>query len=94
MDGKRPPGSPRLRWEDNIKTDLKKVVSDGVDWIQLAHNWNQWRAVVNTVMDLRILQKTGNLFSRQRLSASQKKLSSVELVIDWIEVPLYRIFEF
>jgi hypothetical protein len=41
------------RWEDNIKMDLKKQ-DEGVNWIQLARNRLQWRALVNTVMNLRV----------------------------------------
>jgi hypothetical protein len=53
-EGKRPLGRPRRRWVDNIKMDLREIVSDGVDWIDLAQDWDQWRAVVNAVMKLRI----------------------------------------
>jgi hypothetical protein len=48
-EGKRPLGSPRRRWEDNIK-----IVIDGANWIQLAQDRVQWRAFVNTVMNLRV----------------------------------------
>jgi hypothetical protein len=51
---KRPLGRPRRRWVDNIKMDLKEIGSDGVDWIDLAQNRDQWRALVNTVMNLRV----------------------------------------
>jgi hypothetical protein len=40
--------------EDNIKMDLKKTGWGDVDWIDLAHNRDQWRALVNTVMNLRV----------------------------------------
>jgi hypothetical protein len=53
-EGKRPLGRPRRRWEDNIKMDLGEIGIDGVNWIQLAQNRVQWRAFVNTVMNLRI----------------------------------------
>jgi hypothetical protein len=43
-------GRPRDRWEDNIRIDLRQIMSD-VDWIYLAQNRDQWRAVVNTVMN-------------------------------------------
>jgi hypothetical protein len=49
-EGKRPLGRPRCRWVDNIKMDLREIGWDGVDWIDLA----QWRALVNTVMNLRV----------------------------------------
>jgi hypothetical protein len=49
---KRPLGRPRRRWVDNIKIDLRETGWDGMDWINLAEDRNQWRALVNTVMDL------------------------------------------
>jgi hypothetical protein len=52
-EGKRPLGRPRHRLVDNIKMDLREVGWDGVDWIHLAQNRDQWRALVNTVMNLR-----------------------------------------
>jgi hypothetical protein len=45
---------PRRRWVDNIKIDLRETEWDGVDWIELAQDRNQWRGVVNTVMNLRV----------------------------------------
>jgi hypothetical protein len=39
---------------DNIKMDLREIGWDGIDWIDLAQNRNQWRALVNTVMNLRV----------------------------------------
>jgi hypothetical protein len=48
---KRPLGRPRRMWEDNIK--IGEIGWDGVDWIDLAQNRDQWRALVNTVMNLR-----------------------------------------
>jgi hypothetical protein len=50
-DGKRPLGRPRRRWVDNIKMDLREI---GMDWIDLAQNRDQWRALVNTVMNLQV----------------------------------------
>jgi hypothetical protein len=52
-EGKRPLGGPRRRWEDNIKIDLREVGFRGVDCIHLASDRDRWRAVVNTVMNLR-----------------------------------------
>jgi hypothetical protein len=48
-EGKRPLGRPRRRWVDNIRMDLGEIGWDGVDWIDLAKDRNQWRALVNTV---------------------------------------------
>jgi hypothetical protein len=53
-EGKRPLGRPRHRWEDNIKMDIKEIGIDGANWIQLAQDTVQWRAFVNTVMNLRV----------------------------------------
>jgi hypothetical protein len=51
-EGKRPLGRRRRRWADNIKIDLRQIEWDGVDWIDLAQDRDQWRALVNTVMNL------------------------------------------
>jgi hypothetical protein len=39
---------------DNIEIDLREIGWDGVDWIDLAQDRDQWRALMNTVMDLRL----------------------------------------
>jgi hypothetical protein len=53
-DGKRPLGGTRRRWEDNIRMDLREIGWGDMDWIDLAWDRDQWRALVNTVMNLRI----------------------------------------
>jgi hypothetical protein len=53
-ESKRPLGRSRRRWEDNIKMDLREIVFNGANWIQLAQDRAQWRACVNTVMNLRV----------------------------------------
>jgi hypothetical protein len=53
-EGKRPLGRPRHRWVDNIKVDLGEIGWDGRNWIELAQDRDQWRALVNTVMNLRV----------------------------------------
>jgi hypothetical protein len=53
-EGKIPLGRPRRRWVDNIKMDLGEIGWDGRDWIGLAQDRDQWRALVNTVMNLRV----------------------------------------
>jgi hypothetical protein len=42
------------RWEDNIRMDLREIGWEGVDWMQLTQACDQWRALVNTVMNLRV----------------------------------------
>jgi hypothetical protein len=54
-EGKRPLGRPRCRWEDNMKMDLREIWIDVANWIQMAQNRVQWRAFVNTVMNLQVL---------------------------------------
>jgi hypothetical protein len=53
-EGKRPLGRPRLRWANNIKMGLREVGWGGMNWIDLTKNSDQWRALVNTVMSLRV----------------------------------------
>jgi hypothetical protein len=53
-EGKRPLGSPRSMWDDNIKMDLGEIGWGGMDWIDLAQDRDQWRALVNAVMNLRV----------------------------------------
>jgi hypothetical protein len=51
--GKRPHGRPRRRWVGNIKMDLREIGWDRVDWIDMARARDQWRTLVNTVLNLR-----------------------------------------
>jgi hypothetical protein len=53
-ESQRPLGRPRRKWVDNIKMDLREIGWDGVDWIELAQDRDQWRALVTTVMNLRV----------------------------------------
>jgi hypothetical protein len=53
LDWNRPLGRLRCRWEDNIKTDLREIRWEIVDWLYLAQGRDQWRALVKTAMILR-----------------------------------------
>jgi hypothetical protein len=53
-EGKRPLGRPSRRWVDNIKMDLREIGWYGRDWIKLVQDRDQWRALVKTVMNLRV----------------------------------------
>ena len=58
-EGKRPLGRPRRRWEDNIKMDLQEVGGGCEDWMELAQDRDGWRALVSTVMNLRVPKMWG-----------------------------------
>jgi hypothetical protein len=66
---KIPQGRPRLRWVDNIKMDLGEVGCGDVDWIGLAQDRNRWRALVNSVLNLRVPRNAGKLSSGLSSSA-------------------------
>jgi hypothetical protein len=53
-EGKRPLGRPRRRWVNNIKMDHREIGWYGMDWIDLAQDRDQWRDLVNAVMNLRV----------------------------------------
>jgi hypothetical protein len=54
-EGKRPLERPRRRWEDGIRMDLREIGWGGVECVHLAQDRDRWRAVVNAVMNLRVL---------------------------------------
>ena len=53
LEGKRPLGRTRRRWEDNIKMDLQEMGRGG-DWMELVQDRDRWWALVNTVMNFRV----------------------------------------
>jgi hypothetical protein len=53
-EGKRPLGRPRRRWVNSNKMDHRGIEWDGMDWIDLAQDRDQWKALVNKVMSLRM----------------------------------------
>jgi hypothetical protein len=53
-EGRRPLGRLRRRWVDNIRRDLVEVGWGDVDWIGLAHDRDRWRALVDSVLNLRV----------------------------------------
>jgi hypothetical protein len=54
LERKKPLGRPRRRWINNIKMNLLKIGLNVMDWIGLAQNRCRWRALVNSVMNLRV----------------------------------------
>jgi hypothetical protein len=63
-EGRRLLRRPRRRWERNILIDLRETRWEAADWISLAQNRDQWRALVNTVMIVPVAYKTGDLLTR------------------------------
>jgi hypothetical protein len=55
LEGKKPLGRPGHRWEDNIGMNVKETGWEGVDWIHLAQDRDQWCVLVKTVMNFRVL---------------------------------------
>jgi hypothetical protein len=53
-EANRPLERLRSRWENNIKMNLREVGWGGVDWIDLAQDRDHWRALVNTLLNLRV----------------------------------------
>ena len=57
IEGKRPLRRHSRRWDDNIKMDLQEVGCGVMDWIDVAQDRDRWRALVSTVMKLRVCKK-------------------------------------
>jgi hypothetical protein len=53
-EGKRPLGRPRRRWVNNIRMGLREIGWNGVDWIDMAQDRDQWKALVNMVLNIRV----------------------------------------
>jgi hypothetical protein len=53
-EGRRPLGRPKCRWMDNIKMVLREIEWNGMDWVDQAQDRDQWRALVDAVMNLRV----------------------------------------
>jgi hypothetical protein len=59
-EGKKPLGRPIHRWEDNIKMDLREIRMGDMNWVDLAQNRDQWRALVNVVTNFGFYKILGN----------------------------------
>jgi hypothetical protein len=65
---------------DNIKMDLLEIGVNVVDWIDLAQDRYRWRALVNSLMNLRVPKNAGNYRGAAQVVASRAVLSSTELI--------------
>jgi hypothetical protein len=70
---KRPLGKPRRRWADNIKMDLREIGWDGVDSIDRAPDRDQWRALVNTALNLRVPRNAGKFLNVCPINGSSRR---------------------
>jgi hypothetical protein len=61
--GKRPLGRLRRRWRNKVRMDLREIGWEGVDWMHMDQDRDQWRAVVNTAMNLRAPYKAGKFLT-------------------------------
>jgi hypothetical protein len=64
LEGKRLQGRHRHRWEDNIRLDLRETGLGNVDWMHLTQDRDQWRALLNTVINLPVPYKEGIFLTR------------------------------
>jgi hypothetical protein len=62
-EGKKPVGRPRRKWKNDFKTNIKEIEWDGMDCIDLTLDRDQWRALVNTVINLRVPYSFGKLLT-------------------------------
>jgi hypothetical protein len=62
-EGKRPLGKQRRRWVENNKLDLREIKWDGMNWIYLAQDGSQLRALTNTAMNIRVTLKFGKFLN-------------------------------
>jgi len=79
-EGNRQPGRPRCRWENSIRKNLTEIRWEGVDWMHLARDGDQWRAVANTVMTLGSHKRQGISGLAEWLSASREQSCAVKLL--------------
>jgi hypothetical protein len=71
---KIPLGRPRHRWVDNINVDLRVREWDSMDWISLTQDRDQWRTLVNTVMNLRIPENAGKFLSKYTIGSFSRRV--------------------
>jgi hypothetical protein len=73
QEGKKPLGRPRRRLVDNIKMALRELGWDGVDWIDVAQDRDRWKALVNTVLSLRVPWNAGKFLSGCTIGSSSRR---------------------
>jgi hypothetical protein len=71
--GKSTLGRPVHRWVDNIKMDLREIGWDGMDWVDVAQDRDQWRVLLNTVMNLQVPLNAGKLLHGCTIGSFSKR---------------------
>jgi hypothetical protein len=79
-EGKRPLGRKRRRWVDNIKMDLREIGWDGLNWIDMAQDRDQWSALVNTELNLWDPWNAGKFLSGFTIGVSSRRAQLREWV--------------
>jgi hypothetical protein len=72
-EGKRPLGRPGRRWVDNIKMDIRETGWDGMVWIDMAQDRRQWRALVNTVLNVQVPKNAGKFLRGCTIAGSSRR---------------------
>jgi hypothetical protein len=71
---KKQPKRPKLKWVDNIIMDIGRIMWGVMSWIDLAQNRNQWRALLNTIINLRVPWNSWNFLSSCTTGAHSMEL--------------------
>jgi hypothetical protein len=79
-EGKRPLGRPRRRLVNSVKMDLREIGRDGMDWLDLAQDTDQWRALVNTVMNFRGPQNSEKFLSSCTTGGFSRRVQLHEII--------------
>lgn len=75
MRGKNQCGTHTCEWEDDIRIYLLDTGQEGVDWIHLAEDTDNWRVVVNAVMNIQLTQNSGYLFTSYEATSLSRRTS-------------------
>jgi hypothetical protein len=86
---KRTIGRPTHRWVDNIKIDFKEIGWDGMDWINLVQDRDQWRTLVNAVMNLRIPKNAGKFLSSCTICSFSRRAQLRKKVSKYVSKQTY-----